>query len=386
MSLAFVIDFGRIYVEKRIVQNAADAAVAAVAQHCAKGDPECSGSTETLAAQNAYNASVVYSNGNSPDNATRVVAICGRTPFQPCDSTTPTESGLPGVTNTCRAVPVPEKNSYIRVTTATRTASQGTALAPVFAPLITGSNVPTEVYGCAQIAISTIGGIAKASTPIVIGICSYEKRKTDFVVEFANNVSNQPCTIDTVDGKKLNYRSVTGLSFVDGVWSGTGTSVNPEIGCTYGTAVELRTHGDLTKAPDKKAVLNRQPSIPGVCSASESLQTFLNSNIGKVIYIPLVKDVRCDVTNWNIAAGVAQNCQGTYWYTIASFAGFKLTAYSLQGGAGSGGTLPVGLSWPTGNGSKLYGKFVSIVAKDPGFTEVYDDTPWTGVANLNRLP
>ena len=54
--LAMVIDGGRLYTERRLVQNGADAAALAVARACALGDPACSSRSEAAAVVGSYPA------------------------------------------------------------------------------------------------------------------------------------------------------------------------------------------------------------------------------------------------------------------------------------------------------------------------------------------
>jgi Flp pilus assembly protein TadG len=66
---AIVVDFGQLYVERRELQNGADAAALAVAQDCAGGD--CRDETATAR---------TYANDNARDGKAGIGDVCGSGP------------------------------------------------------------------------------------------------------------------------------------------------------------------------------------------------------------------------------------------------------------------------------------------------------------------
>ncbi len=143
---AMVIDLGAVYVEKRQLQNGADAAALAVAQDCAGGD--CA--DEAATAQE-------YADLNANDDRSAVDLVCGKgAGLTPCAA--PAPAGAANATG------------WVRVATSTQTAS-GTEVDFVLAPVmdaLAGATVHAS-------AVAAWGSPGRAATiPLVLSACEYE--------------------------------------------------------------------------------------------------------------------------------------------------------------------------------------------------------------------
>lgn len=144
---AFVVDLGALYVEKRQLQNGADAAALAVAQDCANGD--CG--NEAATAQQ-------YANLNAKDDMSAVDLVCGKDPgLTPCAA--PAPAGAANATG------------WVRVATSTQTSS-GNQVDFVLGPVmnsITGATVRAS-------AVAAWGALGSATTlRFIISECEFQQ-------------------------------------------------------------------------------------------------------------------------------------------------------------------------------------------------------------------
>ena len=142
---ALVIDLGALYVERRELQNGADAAALAIAQDCAGGD--CGA---------AFATAEQFADLNAKDGLSTVDFVCGVGPgLQAC-----TEPPPPGVEGAL---------GWVRVTTSTETPDGDQVdfvLAPVMSTL-TGSTVHADAVA----AWGPLGGLQ--TIPLAISECEY---------------------------------------------------------------------------------------------------------------------------------------------------------------------------------------------------------------------
>ncbi len=149
---ALTIDLGALYLEKRQLQNGADAAALAIAFNCAKGDScgEVMSIASRLADDNA-----------GYDHVSAVPLVCGVGPGLSAGGCS-TPAGLDGATN------------WVQVFTSTESAGGGNQVPMLLAPLVgavSGKTVKTD-------AIAQWGGLesAKGASPIVLPACEYLAR------------------------------------------------------------------------------------------------------------------------------------------------------------------------------------------------------------------
>jgi Putative Flp pilus-assembly TadE/G-like len=149
---ALTIDLGALYLEKRQLQNGADAAALAIAFNCAKSTatPSC-GSVMTIAN--------TLADGNSKDGFSAVPKVCGVGPGLSASGCT-TPSGLSSGAN------------WVQVFTSTETSGGGTKVPMVLAPLIGGASGKTVKAN----ATAQWGGLQSSQAlPIVLSACEFTK-------------------------------------------------------------------------------------------------------------------------------------------------------------------------------------------------------------------
>ena len=144
---ALVIDLGALYVERRELQNGADAAALAIAQDCAGGD--CGA---------AFATAEQFADLNAKDGLSTVDFVCGVGPgLQAC--TEPPPAGVEGALG------------WVRVTTSTETPDGDQVdfvLAPVMSAL-TGSTVHADAVA----AWGALGSLAGA-VPLIMSLCEFK--------------------------------------------------------------------------------------------------------------------------------------------------------------------------------------------------------------------
>lgn len=305
---ALVIDVGAIYVEKRQLQNGADAAALAVAQDCAGGD--CG---------DAMSMAGTYADLNAKDGASAVDLLCGEGPgLTACAD--PAPSGAAGA------------SGWVRVGTRTESSDGGDDISFVLAPIM-GALTGGTYH---QRAVAAWGPLGAALTlPFTLSEC-----------EFQNMISGDgefPEGITTIYSKaKANSgplvpgcepRSSSG-GYVEG---GFGWLA---IGSGIGCSVELDVGDTITgpSDPGNDNLMNKSP-------CNESMIQ------GKEVLLPLFNQVQ----------GTGNNAT----YTISGFAGFVITGYQLSGSrwpTGFSCPAPPGSTGGTGNLRCFQGYFTRIVS------------------------
>ena len=146
---ALVIDIGRLYVERRELQNGADAAALAVAQDCAAGSCEDEGAT----AQD-------YADLNANDGTSAIE------PGTPCGNA----SGLPACADD-GPDGLPSGIEWVRVGTSTLTSSGDDEVSFLLAPIMSALS-GKKVRASATAAWGALGG--GPVTPLVFSQCEWE--------------------------------------------------------------------------------------------------------------------------------------------------------------------------------------------------------------------
>jgi hypothetical protein len=309
---ALVIDIGRLYVERRQLQNGADAAALAVAQDCAEG-PDC-GDDAATAQQ--------YANLNANDNRSAVEpgTPCGNGPgLTPC---TPTPSGIDGATG------------WVRVGTSTLTSTGDDEVSFLLAPIISALT-GKKVRASATAAWGPLG--AAATLPFTFSECEF------------NNLG---------DANGLNEFGVpVGVTYVYSK-SGGGQNAEPLPGCDSRAPSGGTVEGGFGWLSVRGGTCSVQLSVGQTISAPGDPG---NDNLlGKSpCNESLVRNQEVLVPLFGTVTGTGNNAV----YTIVGFAGFIVTGYRL-----SGSTWPSGFSCPqvpggtggTGNLRCFRGEFTQI--------------------------
>lgn len=288
--LALTVDVGRLFVERRDVQNGADAAAVALAEDCARGRASCAIATAPVRA-------AAFADANAKDGTSRVTETCGTTPLGSCGprSAHAWECQDPGA-----------YARWVRVRTATRGSDGTTVVPPVFSDVLS-PRTGQGTWACAQAAWGAAGS-AQVVVPFAISICDYQRQGQLVAVSFANNGSTRTCTITDADGISRSYTTaLTGLTYF--------TKAGSTFDCATPVSIAI---GDL---------LTRQnvASTQQVCGVQPSPR--LNALIGSTLYLPIVGDVQT-------------NGQGSYPFRVLSFAAVVFRGYFLQNAQTTGGTSP----------------------------------------------
>jgi Flp pilus assembly protein TadG len=156
---ALVIDVGQLYENRAELQNGADAAALAVAKSCATGT--CDPST---AAKYANDNASSLTGGKALVNF-----VCGATGT---NGTVPVGSGLcPVAKNVCPPNP-PAGANFVDVETSTLLPNGSTLLPPVFAGTLAGSHSGGTVFACAQVEWG--GPATSATVGFTISACTWD--------------------------------------------------------------------------------------------------------------------------------------------------------------------------------------------------------------------
>lgn len=317
---AFVIDIGRLYVERRELQNGADAAALAIAQDCALGN--CGdefGTAKTYADLNAKDGKSAIHDGTPCGNdSDGDLPSCGDDP----------PSGISGATG------------WVRVTTSTLTSGDDDKVSFLLAPIfdLIGQKVRAT-------ATAAWGPLQTATTlPFTFSICEFDKLPADddgfpigttYVYSKSGGQNADP--IPGCESRAPSGGTVEGgFGWLD--VSGGECSVKLDVGDT------ITGPGN----PGNDNLLKKSP-------CSESLVR------NKEVLLPLFGSV--DGTGANAI------------YTIAGFVGFVVTGYQL-----SGSKWPTGFSCPqvpggtggTGNLRCFEGEFTKFYDSQGDFGDSID--------------
>ena len=152
---ALVVDGGQLMLERRVVQNVADASALYLGQNCALGQ-NCS-----------TNDPITYAQNNSPDLNTAISEKCGSSPLPGCGP-------LSSNAKDCQSTPT-GSSQFVRVRAETQTINGGTALAPAFAGIFGDGNVSDGSWtmrACSQVKWGK-SAQANVTLPLAMSVCNY---------------------------------------------------------------------------------------------------------------------------------------------------------------------------------------------------------------------
>ena len=317
---ALTVDVGRLYAERRQLQNGADAAALAVAQDAARNC--ASGSCAPGARAQSY------ANANSKDGASAVVEVCGVgwAAVSGCSAqSTPAITQCPAVTG--------GSSVWVRVRTATRTSGGSTLLPPVFARALAGNNgyTGTRVFACAEAGLAAPAGLT--TLPLALSLCEWNRDTAggtryappppyaayplsyEHAIPFHADPAASPCRSAPFGGTLPG-----GFG-----WLGTGG------GCQATISDRTWVRAGFGSSP------------PGGCT------TALSNALGSVVFLPVY-----DQTTGN----------GSGQFHVSGFAAFFLTGYRFPGR--QAGSIASGNRYCSPLQSCVYGWFTQALAPPGG--------------------
>ena len=321
--LATVADLGRVYAERRVVQNGADAAALALAQHCAQADANCTGTGH------ARTAAVALADANAPDGRTAVTEVCGTGSMAQC-------LGGSGRWTDCRAVD-PSVSNYVRVRTATEAADGTPALTPIFAQLL-DPGVVLATGACAQAAWGA-ATTALVTFPILLPICPGVPGGPPVVIaRFDSSSPGREWTDCTVDG--VSYPHVTaGFSWTR--FSGQADLCATPVSVSIGDVLENYTSDPSACGPGQRT--------------TDALRALVDSGASSIVPV--------------VGGHAARGGLGEYLFTVVTFKAMTLVGFKVQGVGSYGAVPPSGwgaVGCGSGSSSCLYASFADAVV--PGGT------------------
>ncbi len=277
---AMTVDVGRLYAERRELQNGADAASLALAQICAKNS-SCGAGYLVKAEE--------YADANAQDGTAAVTTVCGTAPGLPQCTTPPqgVTSGIP----------------YVHVETNTVTGATA-VIPPVFGRALDPSYNGTTVWARATAAYGAPSAVT-ASLPITISKCEYDAATGPE----ESRVFAPPPPYPPYPGTERV------LYFHDTTQAGS-CSAGPSGAQIPGGFGWLQS-SDCTAYSDTTSPYPFR-SQPGRPLPSSCPGTVLASYVGKTVVLP-VFDVTNDLNGSNGG------------YKMYDFVAFHLTGYSING-------------------------------------------------------
>lgn len=335
--LAVVIDGGRLFAERRVVQNGADAAALAVARACALGDPACA----SRPAATTLGTSLANQNAGK-DQVSALDEACGSGNLGACRSLR---------THAWECQTVTAGRNFARIRTATRESDGASLVPPVFSQ--TMGFTGTGLWACSQATWGAASG-ANVTFPVALSACDYVSNASATMQIFSPPTfkpgQGPTCTVTDKDGITRTLKDmVKGFFYVQ---------LDPNRkDCLTSVRVNI---GDI---------LSRSDNIVQLCGPNyaAAFDTFIGVKTPLPIFDALPS-----------GGGI-----GTTTMRVSSFVAFTLRAYRF-GGNVSNGAPPGG--WPPGcRGSNrcIYGDFGSAVTGDTG---INPGTPNYGLQALQLIP
>jgi hypothetical protein len=334
---ALTVDAGSLYAERRVVQNAADAASLELAAACARNDvAKCS----VLSA--SMNDLTSLANLNSPDGFTDIDSVCGSTaPFANCGALPPS----PTLVQCTNLPPAMASAKWVEVRTKTHSTGAGNSsvVHKVFANLSDPSYDGIAVKACARAAWGPPSS-GSPTIPVTISACDWNNLTANGTSLIAPGPYNDPFqSPDLFPG--IAYPSPGPLVYESRILlhDTTGSTHCPAgpsgadlpggfgwLATSAGCSLNVSATGWVNDAPGN--------SPPGGCD--------LAPLVGQTAYIPIFG-------NTNALTG--SNGQ----YLLDGFAAFYFTGYSIPSDRPK--SIATNVKLCTASQTCLYGWFTSGV-------------------------
>lgn len=372
--LALSVDVGALMLERRQLQNGADATSLSLATACAKGLPSCDDrpadllALESLAGLNAGvdgQAQLLKSRLDAPDG------VCGRGVVTlPACASASTNAAITQLSE-CPAIPTwltgaGAATPYVETYTLTKAADGSSILPKIFSQTLVGGGPNASVSACARAAWGPPGPYS-ATIPIVISACEWKRQTNnglDYVTPgptgprpgYGPGLSPWPAPAkevvvilhdpqDELSDCDWNGKDTAGgFGFVDS--SSCRAVVSPD------SWVQIDTGNDIPQ--DCRDILT---GLVGTTISMPVFDCLVAARDAPTGPIPTTPDGVCDPTQ-QLSNG------NNSWYHIAGWAKFYVSGYSLSG-ATVNSILPGGhTSCGTPGARCIYGWFLKGVLDD----------------------
>lgn len=386
---ALAIDVGGVMVERRQVQNGADATAMALAAICSENPAKCTNATASATAGtlNTLNNLNARDGLNGFDTSRFGTGACGaRLPsgatLTDCPSVAESAAAASAraaqmreclkVSNAILANP---QASYVEVYTITKSTS-GSVLPSFLSNAILGSTDAT-VHACARAAFGPAAPDSRSVLNITMSECDW-KSQTGYTGPGTAVYPAAP------EGPKPGYGTTVPWPTSERRIYTKGNPTTCDTSAPGGTAPggfaalngATTCSSSLTLGPDKKLWARGDPGSDLPCSTTE-----LDNMRGTVVYIPVFD---C-MTDSVVVVGSSTNCNsgnGSHnWYRISGFAAFYLAGWHLAS-TDQPSIRPPYATACTGGDRCLVGWFVADVVPDlplaPGGGTTYGLTTVVG--------
>ena len=387
VSVSMVIDGGRLFLERRVLQSTADVVAVTAAQACAAKDlsnslaaaADCQNPPANIAsAMNLSSSARVPYDPNQTEafeacGPTASLGSCGSTSLSSFDCQDPVD-GKTGLRYT----------HYSRVYTRTTQAgvTGGTALYPLFAPFLGTGSGGAKMAACSQVAwvYPSIANVPNATYfPFAFSQCEYSETSRVSVGYYAST----PTCSGAID------HGGTAISCGVGGCSGgiVGFSYSTTAGCSSVSGGKLSLYGTSNSigAPSSnicvKTKIGDAPSV-GTANLSRTVDgTYGASLTPEAVYtVPLYDKLTGSPYKIRISGFGFYHLLG-YKFPGASYVSKKVSAPSWPTSCGAAST--------SGNNWCLYGYFephVYSTSPNSELVEIARPTFWDGTFAIKRIP
>lgn len=370
--LAMTVDVGGIWLERRQLQNGADAASMALADICARDATKCDPNHTPSALDPLLNLNAGKDQASQLDSRSGTVkGQCARKPgsttfpgMPECESASTTAA----ITDLTKCPPLPTwlKNvagiPYVEAYSRTETASGSTILPKYFSQLLLGGGSDVSVTACARAAWGTPGSYT-STVPITFSACEWKKQTSGGT----NYVSEGPT------GAKPGYGPSTWPSpsretvitlhdpnDTDQICTWNGKDTAGGFGWVDGAncAAQVTTGGWAQIDTGNNVPQPCKDKLPGLVGTVIALPVFdcIVKSTGAPSGAPPTTPGACDPSK-------KQSSGNNSWYHIAGWAKFYLSGYKLSGN-GQSSNLPGSNASCSGGDRCLFGWFLKGTLDD----------------------
>lgn len=313
---ALVVDAGAFYLEKRELQNGADAAAYAVAADCAADLPACLAYASTSAS---------FADSNAFDEESGVDEVCGTTPLPACPPpATPEEEA--------EAEAIAGRD-FVRVRTVTDDGEGGDEVPWIFGRLLADGE-GTTIKASATVVFGAPGTLESA-IPVTMSACEWE----DFTADGGALAPAPDYRAYPGKGYSSTWLTTAGLAYERTFFthntstetSGTesecpATPPGGDAAGSFGWLSDTDEDCSVTTSVNEEGDIGyeNQPgnTVPSVCKNGSFPQP------GTVVHVPVYDHYTVGGTVGGPGGGQR------VWYHLAGYAAFYITGYNLQLPAG----------------------------------------------------